>query len=334
MRDLQDFLASLKTPFWLTDPQFTSYSGALPAVTDIELNQILDETRRNLERQRPGRAINWLALGVRLRGDAFLAQVRRLGLLRPSKYGFHATTLHRATQTLYQHADALQLSGSARRYLSSATTLSMLASGILRRQQSIIEFLRTNRAVVMKGLLAAVDFMFMWEKPVDKTANTEEVGFYSKEDLAEGLSLILNLFAANFGLTDRDVSLLDAEAVSSNQYTRSLVDACLIRKFQEWEILVDILGYEFISDGEGREFVLSCPDIALAKSLRLGYIQTNMQAHVHHSGMERHQAMPLRVAAEDFYKSFRDRFVEYVAEPLPRYRYHIPLIPDFIKFFF
>lgn len=333
MGDLQEFLASLKTPFWLTDPQFVGYSGELPTVTDIELNQVLDKVHYNLQRQRTGRAVNWLALGIRLRGDAFLGQVRRLGLLRPSKYGFHAAALQRATRTLCQHAEALQLSPSAGRYLGSAITLSMLASAVLSRQQALIEFLRANRAVVLKGLLATVDFMFMWETPGKKTASTEDVAFYSKEDLAEGLSLIVNLFAVHFGLTDRDISLLDAKAVSSNQYASILVDACVIRKFQEWEILVDILGYEFISDGEGRAFVFSSPDIALSKSLRLGYIQTNMQVHAHHSGMEKHEAMPLRVTAENFYKSFRDRFVEYVAEPLPRYRYHIPLIPEFFKFF-
>ncbi len=331
MGDLQDFIASLRTSFWVTDPQLTGSTGELPALTDNDLNQILKEVRGNLERQRVGRATNWLVLGFRIGGDAFLAQVRRIGLLRPSKYGFQANTLYRVTQTLYQYAEALQLSHSARRYLRSAATLSSLAGRVLQRQQSIIKFLRTNRLVALKGLLAAVDFMFMWETTADKTANTGDVDFYSKEDLAEGLSLIFNLFEVNCGLTDRDVSLLDAEKVSSNQYAPILVDACHIRKFQEWEILVDILGYEFTSDEEGHQMVLSLPDIPLAKSLRLGYIQSNMQAHAHHSGMEKHQAMLLREAAEDFYKSFGDRFVEYVAEPLPRYRFHMPLVPDFLK---
>jgi len=330
MARLHDFIARLRSPLWLDDRQF--YLDP-PPLSGADSDQILTELQNHLSRQHPGRAANWLGLGIRLGGDAFLSSVRRRGLLRPSKYHFLSTTIDRATGILLEHASALGLGDTTLQYLRSVRTLAALSPAILERQQSLLAFLRSNRPVALKGLLATTDFLFMRGHYADRTVSTADIAFYSKEDIAEGLSLIFDLFSRTLGLSDHDLALLDAEAVAADRYVSPLIDACHIRKFQEWEILVDILAYVITGQPSQTEITLWCPDVSLAKSLRLGYIQTDMRGHIRLEELKQHPAMTIRQAGEDFYTKLGERFVEYVPDPLPRYRFNIPLHPEFFNLF-
>ena len=332
MSRIQDFIARLRNPLWLDDPQFF-LDRTIPPLSGAEYDHILTEIQNHLSRQRTGRAANWLGLGIRFGGDSFLSSVRRRGLLRPSKYHFLSTTIDRATGILLEHASTLGLGDTALQYLRSVCTLAALSSAVREQQQSLLAFLRSNRPVALKGLLATTDFLFMRGHYADRTASTADIAFYSQEDIAEGLSLIFHLFSRTFGLTDRDLALLNAEAVAADRYFPPLIDACLIRKFQEWEILVDILGYVFAGQPGQAEITLCCPDVSLAKSLRLGYIQTDMRGHIRLEEIKDHSAISIRQVGEQFYKELGERFVEYVPDPLPRYRFIIPLAPKFLALF-
>jgi hypothetical protein len=331
---LDAFLASLTKPFWLDDPLFkTSDPPVSVDLTAADVDFVLAETRRSLERNRVGRAVNWLALGIRFRGDTYVPLVRRSGLLRPSKYGFRVSTIQPVVAALLARAEQLQLSHRSGRYLQSIAALATISPGALQRSQAILSFLRTHRHVALKGLLAMVDFAFMHETPADKSTDTDDIAFYTKEDLAEGFSLIVNMFSDAFGLLDRDIAILDAKAVASEEYAPVLVDACIIRKFVEWEVLIDVLDYEVTTEPGESNFILKSPDTNLAKSLRLGYIQTDMQTYVHHSEIKGRGLLPMRRVGENFYEDVKARWVEYVAEPVPRYRYHVPLVPEFLQLF-
>src|SRR5438132_9602635 len=106
MPNLDDFVAGLGA-FWLGDPKFRDADSQLSSVSNAELRRIVDRAQYHLTRHHEGRSINWLALGLRLRRDAFLALIQRGGLLRPSKFGFRATTIRKVAQTLYEHSELL-----------------------------------------------------------------------------------------------------------------------------------------------------------------------------------------------------------------------------------
>lgn len=315
--------------FWLDDPAF--WGAPIQASDDGSIELVCANLQKHLERQQPGRAINWLALGFRLFPNDFLPRLRRAGCLRPSKYSFNATPIARTVSTGLDHADKLQLPDEARTYLTSIHALSTIAPAFARKVSQLHLFLFTNRPFVLKGLLATVDYLFLTGHQRDHRAQSDELDFFSKEDIAEGLSYLIHLYAARFGLTARDFERMEAATVAAGTYDPYIVTACVIRKSLEWEILIDVLGYKLTITDSPRTFLLSCPDVRLAQSLRLGYIQTELQMHIALRVGRAEEGISIQRVGHDFYRRFGNGLVKRVEKPLPRFTYTVPAVPEFVE---
>lgn len=112
-----------------------------------------------------------------------------------------------------------------------------------------------------------------------------------------------------------------------------LVDACIIRDFLEWEILVDVLGYTLTPGSSAGELVLSCPDLRFAQSLRLGYIQTEIQTQLAVQRARIESTASIQQAGQEFYRRFGHDLVKRVDDPTPRFTYTVPHVPEFTALF-
>src|SRR5882762_2026528 len=102
MTSLNAFVASLTHPFWLDDPLFLN--TPTEAIQDDDApDRALKELLGYLSSHKTGRALNWLALGLRFLQDKFLSRVRRSGALRPSKYNFVHTTIAAVVARALEH---------------------------------------------------------------------------------------------------------------------------------------------------------------------------------------------------------------------------------------
>jgi hypothetical protein len=83
--DIARLVKSFRTADWISELEtvvpFPSQLASTAWITSL-----LDNTKESLEKRRPGRAINWLALALRLNANEVVSRIRRSGLLRASKY--------------------------------------------------------------------------------------------------------------------------------------------------------------------------------------------------------------------------------------------------------
>ncbi len=329
MTTLNELTASFKRGFWLDDPLFPRNQTPPFKPTDDELTKIEEATHRFLTDNKRGRAINYLALGLALGRDHFLNGIRRRGILRPSKYGFCGSPIEAVSAKILEYHATIHLTESSLGYFKSIFSLAQISKDVQEKYQRLLKFLRTDHRHALKSFLVMVDYAFMRDRCPDVSATGDHLDFYTNEDIAEGLSFIFHCFVKSNGqISHKDIGILDVHGIVSQKYTPYLIDACLIRKFCEWEIFLDVLNYSVESMASGNGFTLTPPNIRLAQSLDLGYIQTEMQARLHIQDHEMPDAPSIQNFGEEFYKRCGMRFIERVKEPIDRFCYKLPLAEE------
>jgi hypothetical protein len=145
---------------WETPPLL---EVARESTQEGDLDEILRNTQKAVEKGQRGRALNWFALGLLVNEDALIAKVRRSGLLRSSKYSFDSKLIQFLCRTILLHSDALKISAGTTQYFSSVVSLLAAASLIRSKQSDLIKSLKSERYRSLKSLLATVELLFLKE---------------------------------------------------------------------------------------------------------------------------------------------------------------------------
>jgi len=165
----------------------------------------------------------------------------------------------------------------------------------------------------------------------DFTASSEDVDFYSKEDLAEGASYIIYCFDSAIGIRDSHFNFLAERSLTRGLFSKIIIKAYKIRRFSEAEILVDAFNYRCTL--QRRKVRITPPNPEIEKSIRLGYVQTDQA--IQRISIDRITAIrsgrftSILDAADFFYDRFRDHIVEISEHPLRRYVFRFPDVPEF-----
>ncbi|MDX8451019.1 hypothetical protein, partial [Mesorhizobium captivum] len=189
------------------------------------------------------------------------------GAFRSSKYGYKAKGLLEVLSALKRLAAELPLSEDNCRYCDSLLVLANIAPSIQRLDYSLRQFLKRNADTALKSVMARIDALFMTGHQADHTGSSEHIGFYSKEDLAEGASYIIHCIDTEVGIQNRHFNLMAESKIASGLFDKLLVKACKIRRYCEAEILVDAFNYR--CDMSRRKIAVSAPTPELEKSIRL-----------------------------------------------------------------
>ena len=330
--ELEQLAASFETSNWPSE--FADKLGAErhSKLSAQDFKKLLKHARINLEKGRVGRALNWVALGLYLDPSRMVARCKRDGLFRASKYNFQGNALARILERILQLQPILDLSAKDISYLRSVRSLLSLSPAVLQIRRFILRELKRRQKVALKSLVAKVDLLFLQPRQVDYELNCSDPRYYTTEQHAEALSLLVHNFWTLNGIEDKHFRLVDESGIEKGIYDQLLIAACKLRLYQEAEIWVDVFSYSVAIDGD--TFHLTPGDSRLEQSIRLGYMQTENQKNLtiqKHFNEKAESRASVQEWAKSLYATHGAKLVQLLEEPIRRYVLMLPQAPILLE---
>lgn len=225
---------------------------------------------------------------LRLEGSVWLARMRKDGLFRASRYGYDSRCLMKIV------AAALELSASASLqveqigYLKSLQALLELARPAKQIHLSIVNRLRARKSTALKTLLAFVNAMFSSNWMGDEQADESQPLRWSATHLASAFSRLYMIARDDLGIDAQTWNRTDDHAASAYEavYSSLIMDALRINELIDAEVLLDGLPYKAEATPKG--VLVSAIDPAFERSVRLGYIQSDLQLWIRAASAQQH----------------------------------------------
>lgn len=307
-------------------------SSYVITITKVEYKTALDDFSENLKKENTRKALSIIRALLLISRDKTIKEIRREGYLRCSRYQYRERTVKVIADDILQNAIIYGLIESQVDYFQSMSNLLSLASNLRHERANIVKRLREKKDVVIKTLLAYIEFCFKTEMSNSKLVNTESLNAYSSEEMAESFSYIFGLFQTTFGFNEKNLGMVDDSKIEGFFYQKLLIDAAKICKFHEAEILLDAFPYKAILEENIIKFEAINP--FLEKSIRIGYIQTTMQKSLREMILhQEYLKSPNSVIklARDCFNSFGESLINLEEKPIPRYVMRLPIDHQLLK---
>ena len=319
-------------------PDLRARFVAFKAESLAPITQIGDPSKLMIvefEKNRGGRALA-IALALLLAKPAkAIDLLRRGGVFRVSRYGYRAAPVRAVIADLC--APATGLSSGDIAYLQSVLAVCSLAEDIRALRDSVVARLRKRSSTVVKTLLALLDHAFTVSRGLS-TNNSDEIGYYCNEEIAEATSLLLHLFTSSVGLASDHFAKVDETVLNdSGFYDGLIVDAAKIAEFHSSEVLIDAFPYVAVRDGSAMRVASKEP--WLEKSVRLGYIQTAMQQFLLGRPIVADRQLPdangasIWRLAKDMLDRLGERLVVLKTTPVIYFSLQLLVAPPFVSLF-
>lgn len=265
-----------------------------------------------------------------------LRELRWHGLLRLSSYGFetaHVTSVHGG---LVSGARAASFSDEICEYLESVARLYSVGDEVVKLRRQIGKALRFAGPAIFDGLARTVDLLFLRKafRPNDESSRSR---ILSNEALAEALSDIWVL-ATQLGLEPRVgwIPVPHIEAILDSSYLDLLRVAMPIRKYVEWERLIDVFSFVFSEDRPRRRYRIRASNPDTEKAIRWGFIQAEQQGLLRSYRAEvAEDAASYADVVKLLEVPLRNRYnrgiLQRVDDVYPRYRLELPIIPELLS---
>lgn len=283
------------------------------------------------DNERPQALALGLAMAMVRGGNALVAELRRHGHLRASRYDFRVGAVQEFVDVLADLHDVLGLGDRSLDYLASVKALYKLAPDAKRLRNGLMTRLSERRGRALKSFLVLANQAFV-QGDVPQ-ANSDAPGT-TAEELASAVSRILALVREEIGLHPSDFALTDEQALNplNGTYNLDVHSAQCLEELHRAETMIDGLPYRARSAKD--HVIVSSIDPDLEKSVRLGYVQMDMQVHVRQQQMRKlwEQSPQAPMSIVEIFKLYYDdvisRFVQIKTHPLPRITFVIPDIPN------
>ena len=242
-----------------------------------DVDNTLEELKAHLQANSHKEAVATLAALMLWDVNSTVARVRRLGLLRISRYRYRSGCVRKVVEVALQLALSMNALASSIQYLKSVQALLELAPPAKRLREGILVRLKARSGNALKTLLVAVNAAFTMDLRGDPQASSETFLHWGAEEIAEAFSSILHMFREEIGINPESWAITDEGFLSAldKTYESLLVDACKLNALREAETMID--GLPFSASANGKTVTLSAATPELEKSIRLGYIQTDQQ---------------------------------------------------------
>jgi hypothetical protein len=312
---------------WVSDPAATAAACAC-TLSKKESQRLQEAITVALGQGDVVGTTNALLAGIIADTHRTLHFLRRGGMLRPSKNRFDCKAIRDVLSVVCSENVLEHLPEPARLYLDSLRNLHAVGIDVRRIEDALVEVLHDRGPSFLKRLFAAVELMFMADTHLkqqrgDRTLDPFLPQFWTREEMAEAFSYLAHLVSTHFGQLTFNCPVDDAEDVETNVIC-ALVMAAHVRKFQECEALVDGLQYRLRQTGDGT-YVVEPSDPTLERSIRLGYMLTEMRFAATSASALDPKAMSLRNVAELVDRQLGQKIVQHVREPFERFRFAFPL---------
>jgi len=325
---MEQLLKNLPAGFWLNKPaDFLAATSRYASVAD-DAKRCQAEVQSALAYGKKGRAAGWLALGLVLQEDRFLARVRREGTLRPSKYPGGGSVVGGAVATVLERASQISLGAATVDYLGSIEALGGVALAVQASEHALLRQLRSGPPSILKALAATLDDSFRNYAAVVGAANDNPAQSYTPEELADGFSYLYYLYAEHIGLSVEVLAHIDTRGVYDGRHLRMLQAASELRRYREWEIQVDMGTHRCERGAAG--FQITVLDERNEKALRLSYIQTSTAKDREKINAEKREGATLQELADRMYRVMvRGGAFRFLEHPIPRVTLSLTEDPKF-----
>lgn len=245
-----------------------------------EVDNALEELKAHLQANSHKEAVATATALMLWDVNGTVARVRRLGLLRASRYRYRSGCVRKVVEVALQLAPSMNALAPNIQYLQSVRALLELAPPAKQLREGIIVRLKARSGSALKTLLVAVNTAFTMDWRGDHQASSETLLHWGAEEIAEAFSSMLHMFREEIGIHPRSWAVTDEGFPSAldTTYESLLLDACKLNALREAETMID--GLPFSASASGKTVTLSATTPELEKSIRLGYIQTDQQMFI------------------------------------------------------
>ncbi|GEQ78072.1 hypothetical protein CTTA_5077 [Comamonas testosteroni] len=280
-------------------------------------------------------AASMLAL-LRLDSKKWLARMRKDGLFRASRYGYKDSCLKKIVGLALELPVATHFLPEQTQYLQSVQTLLKLAQPARQVHRSIVDRLKSLKGRGLKTLLAHVNSTFSIDLMGIKQADENSPMYWSATDLASAFSRLYMISRDEIGIGTQAWTWTDDHGASKYEwiYSSLLVDALRLNELVDAEVLLDGLPYKAEVTSAG--VLISAIDPELERSVRLGYIQSDLQlltrvhSSLHFLGREQSKSISFQEALSPFITAGLLECVWLKKEPIERFVFAFPSLPPLI----
>jgi Holliday junction resolvase len=209
-----------------------------------------------------------------------ISHVRRNGLFRTSRHKFKHSAINQVVNFTIKLLPTLRLDEENIKYIHSVQTLLEIVPHARKVRQQLISKLSVRQGIALKTLLVCINQIFAsnWIKTIQDDSNN--MRFWSAEDLASAFSFLVNLYREEIGNQPESWIHIDEHAnnLFCNTYTSLLIGACHLNQLREAEALIDAFPFEIVKRNSNLD-VFSTDEL-FEKTIRLGYIQHELQSRV------------------------------------------------------
>lgn len=309
----------------------------VPTATRKEAKAIYKEVPGFIKANNRHKAVAYVLVLLRLDGSEWLARMRNDGLFRASRYDFDGGCLKKIMAAALEMSQAGPLPSEQIQYLRSVQALLELAKPARQIRRNMVDRLKARKGAGIKTLLAAVNAYFSVNWLGIEEADENVLQRWSATDLASAFSRLYMISRDELGIGARTWIWTDDSAASPREgtYSSLLVDAVRINELIDAEVMLDGLPYMAQSTPTG--VLVSAIDPEFERSVRLGYIQTDMQVQVrvnqslHHLGGAEPKLPWFKQALSAHTEAGLLEYVVLKEQPLPRFVFLMPRDPQLIR---
>jgi hypothetical protein len=305
--------------------------------TNEEVEYHIETLFHHLERNDTRQALNIFKSFLFWKGSKSIAMMKRKGLFRSSKYKFKSKSLLEIVDFCLKHSDFFNIKENDANYLVSIKNLTPITNEVESYRADILRLLRKNSKFSPKTYLAIIESQFGYGCHLDGNENisSESLSHYSNEDFTESVSYLLTLFNDEIGLSLEHLNYVEPSEDLYDEYFKIIIFGCKIQQYIKAEILVNSFEYS-ATVVDDFKILIKSSDPYLEKSIRLGYIQTELQMRIrefHKVELAEKNVNSLKEIATDLFENNAELFIQLKMEPIARYILKFPAIPQFLDIF-
>ncbi|MBV7533823.1 hypothetical protein [Chitinophaga sp. sic0106] len=248
------------------------------------IKELLNDIDSFLLAGKLNRAIDFISLVLCINKAYSLERIKKNGFLRHSRYLNVKNPVPSISTHLIRYKNLFRLSPKEQIYLESLNNFTELYSEIKILHNDILKKIKTCRGFntpkvpgrlgklsIIKSLLAINEYNFLTEREAERELYSyQRMNFYTKEEISEGISLLLLMLNERLPINKEDLIFIDYNFINSKIASQLILAACKLRVIKELEISIESFGYVCYHTGE--KTIVRQADIDLAKSIELSHI--------------------------------------------------------------
>lgn len=249
-------------------------------LTNSEKKQLRKEIITSIEDGIFLKALNGLFIAFKFDKELMFIIIKQKGAFRYSKYTSKKCIVATLIQKIMEYDKVLLLlSENEKKYLQSVLNLSSQHLIFSSLDKSIVTEINSFKKKykgksMIKTLIAFADFLFFSDYERNPVNDTSNIFCRSKEEIASSVSYLI------FRICDKGenytrIGVIADEYITSKNLHKIIMECCWISDFKEFEILIDCFNYYCVL--EKNKLKIKPPSVDFEKSIRLGYIKSQIQ---------------------------------------------------------